>query len=200
MATDASGITTPPVTPPGQQTGDKGGKTYTEDEVTERLRGQGKALKDAQEELDKLKAAEAERAKAAEEASRKKLEDDGKLQELIEAERKRAAELEGYKTRWEEHQQKETARLEALVAENKKRKKALSEEDQALVPDDMSPDSAAEQITRLEIRAGQKGRAVEVRGTSGRGKPGSSDVDPMESGKQMGEDWVLGKKKKDDSK
>jgi hypothetical protein len=198
MATDASGITTPPVTPPGQQTGDKGGKTYTEEEVTERMRGQGKAMKELQEELDRLKAAEADRSKAAEEASRKKLEEDGKLQELIEAERKRAAELEGYKTRWEEHQQKETARLEALAAENKKRSKELPESLRELVPEGLDPDATAKHIAKLEALG--TGKAVEVRGTSGRGTPGSSNVDPIESGKQMGEDWVLGKKKKDDSK
>lgn len=129
---------------PGTQPGDQGvtPRTYTEEEVMAKLRGQGKALEETKAELEKLRADAEAAAKAKEEA------------ELSAQERlaKREAELAERDAKLAEYQAREQARVDAIKADNKKRLAALPEEHRP--PEVADPEAMAQVLTYAEQRAG----------------------------------------------
>jgi hypothetical protein len=179
--TDTTQTTTPdPEAGSGNNKPDSGsddkGKTFTQEEVERKLRGQGKKLQEA---LDKLSKIEEEK----EAAERKRLEDEGKWKEIAEratAEAKAgsaaAAKLQAY----------EAQRMEAL----QKRAKALPADQRKLIVDGLNLDQLESLLPMLEKQA--QGVTVNVHGGGGRG--GNDPVNAVEQAKKAGSDWIHGKK------
>jgi len=157
------------------QTDDSGGdqqvKTYTEEEVERRLRGQGKEIERLKADAAKRDAADAKRKAAEDEAERKRLADAGEHKALYEQALVRIASLEGEvsarERRLQEFTERETRRLEAVADANKKALRALPEELRSLVPESLGPDEQSAQIARLAALSG-KPQMVDVNSSSGR--------------------------------
>ncbi len=148
---------TPAVPPPANTTGDNGVRTYTEDEVKERLRGQGKELERLKAQVEAQQQAEAQRQAEAEAAERDRLAKQGEFKTLAE---QAATERDEYKTRYEALAKAETKRLEGMAAANKTRLEALPEHLQALVPPGLDAYAAAEQISKIEALNGVQSPAT----------------------------------------
>lgn len=177
--TDASGSGTPPV-----KEGEKP-RVYTQEEVEAKLRGQGKKLAEMEARLKAVDEDRAKRKEADTAAKRKAAEESGQYKELLTVAEQRAAELEAKLMAATE---KETARLEAVDADNDKRRKTLPKALVDLIPDGLDPDAVARQIERLEKLKGEK--VVAVHGGGGRsGEP----VDHLASGLAAVNDKLFGK-------
>lgn len=190
MPTDEGAEVIKPDPSTGDSADDNDGKTYTREEMKEfaeaKLRGQGKALAEAQAKLDALTAEQDKAKKKAEEAKRKKMEADGDVKGQLELERaekaKLAEDLEKYKGQVNSFQEREMARLEVLKADNEKRLKALPKNLRELATDD-DQDRMAARLSRAETLAGS-GSPVEVRGGAGRGGGGGSTYEDRAAKRQ----------------
>lgn len=182
--TNDDGNATPPDSSTGNHADDTGGKTYTQAELDEilhsKLRGQGKRLSEYEAKLASYEAEQAKAKQKAEEAKRKQMEKDGDLKGQLELERAEKAKLEQLLAekdgKLSSFKDRETARLEALCADNARRLKGLPKTLHDLAQDD-DPDKMAVRLSRAEALAGG-GDAVSVRGGGGRG---GATVDPLQA-------------------
>lgn len=144
----------PPDTPPVDIDGDKG-KTYTEDELQQKLRGSGTRIKSVEAERDALQAKIAEYSKLRDDEDRKKLEEKGEYQKLREQDEatikaKDEALLAARKIITDREAADKT-KADALKAKNDERIEALSEEQLKLIPVDLlSPEAMAVHISEVE--------------------------------------------------
>jgi hypothetical protein len=187
--------TLPPGSLPGEGNSDRDVETLTitkrelDELIGKKLKGSGKELKRANEELAVLKKAAEEREAADEAARRKKLEEDGQKDELLKLERDEKAkisdELEVLKKR-------EAERQEKIAARNKGRIKNLPDGVKDLVPEQLSGDDLSDYLDRLESKIVNK--TIPVAGFGG-ARANGAPVDPMERAKQAGHDFLFGQKK-----
>ena len=162
--------------------GDSKPRMYTEDEVQARLRGQGNELKKLKEKISQFET-------AAEERSRKKLEEEGKFKELLRT-------TEGnYKTLEEKYNslvEKENNRVKAVAKSNKARLESLPDEYKELVPEGLEPDAVRDHIGKLEALTVKSTKVVAVNGgppKNGAGNDGGSDA------AAKGKAWIFGGEK-----
>lgn len=171
--TDSSSVTEPD---------EKAPRTYTKDEVEAKLRGQGKKLAEYEAKLKLIADADEKRKASEKEAKRKTAEEQGQYKELLTVAEQRAAELEA---KLASHLERETTRLEAVTAENEKRRKGLPKALADLIPDGLDADAVARQIDRLERLKGDK--SVAVHGGGGRS---AEPVDPMDAAVKLMNDRI----------
>jgi len=164
--TDTTGTPPAPAAPPpAEPQGDNGaGKTYTQAEVDQMLRGSGSALKKAQEQAAALTAAEAERTAASEAAERERLAKQGEFKTLATQAEARAVEAE---QKLAAANLRETERLEAVAKTNKADIAELPEEYRGLA-DGLTGDALTAQVAKLKKLAGVQS-AVPVHGGAPRG-------------------------------
>jgi hypothetical protein len=176
---------------PANQADDKVVKTFTADEVDQKLRGSGKVIESLKAELETLKKAEEDRKQKASIEKKKRLEEAGKFKELHEAAEAKIKDLEGQLGGLT---QKETARLEALAEQNEARKKALPKDLRDLVMPGLTPDQLADQLNRLEaVKAKQ---TINVHGGPPRaGKPATPE-DFAADIEKKGHEFIFGEKGK----
>lgn len=178
----------PPDPSTGDSTDDKGGRTYTQEELDRKLRGQGKALEEMKAKLAAYEADKEKAKKKADEAKRKKMEEEGDLKGLLSEREKRIADLENALSQKDSaisgFQEKEMARLEALKDDNQKRLKALPKALHDLVVDD-DPDKMAMRLSRVEKLRAEDGQTINVRGRGGRGNENVEPDDPVQASYDM---------------
>lgn len=179
--------------------------TFTKDEldklISGKLRGSGRALKEAQEKLAILEKTIAERDASEEEARRKKLERDGEIAKLLEIERnEKLSALEKYQAAQklvDEANERESKRLDALNEKNKSRIKTLPKELQDLVPSQLSGDDLCDFLSKLESKVVNK--TIPVAGFGGV-RVNDEPENQFERAKRIGHEFLFGKKDKGNRK
>lgn len=183
-----------PDTSDGKDKDDKPEKTYTEDQVQAKLRGQGKQLEELNAKLAKLDEAEVKRKETADKAKREKLVTDGKTTELLAMEMKAKTDLEASlkerDDKIERMQQRETERLETVAKDVKARLKALPENLRDLVPSGLDVEGQAAQLVKLEAMNGTSS-TVNVAGGPARSGNHQNLKDKTD---QLGKDFIFKKK------
>ncbi len=130
-------------------------RTYSQDDVDRKLRGQGTQLKKAQA---KIKAFED--ARQADE--KRKLEEQGRWQEIAKG---HEVELGDLKSKVEQYEKAEVERVEKVTAKVKARFNKLPKDLQELVPKMIDPDEALDHIAKLEKLI--QSPKVQIHGSSG---------------------------------
>lgn len=150
-------------TPTDEPKGDNG-RTYTQEDVDRKLRGQGKKLKEYEEKILAYESAESEK-------KRKAMEEQGQYKELL---AKAESENKALHEKLIAHTERETKRLETLALENKRRADALPEQARLLIVDGLDPDKEAIQLSKLESIF-SKATIHNIDGTSGRNQTKSKE-------------------------
>lgn len=168
--------------PPATQKGDNGvpkPKTYTEEEVEARFRGQGKKLSELEAELAKYRQADEERKQS-----------ERTVGERLLAEQERGKQLEAEVKSLRE---REETRLATLTKANEKRLEALPKELRPPVAG-LDPDRVADILAHMESVASTK--TVDIHGGAGRGAPADPERDHAERLAKAGHAFVFGSKEK----
>jgi hypothetical protein len=197
-----------PAANPGTPAGNPGGQgdgqpqTFTRDQVEEKLRGQGKALKEALAQLEAERAQRAELEAAQRAAADSALAEQGKFKELFE---KTEAEKKALEEQHNALVARETARVEALTKANKERRKALPDPLTDLIPSGLSPDAEAEHLVKLEKHLADLEKAAGTAPgngafSSGVRPPGQSQTEEqrLEALRKRAADAQLGRKPSND--
>lgn len=154
-----------------------------------RLRGSGKELKKAQEIISAFEKEKADREAAAEEARRKKMAEDGEKDQLLQLERDEKTKIQ---EQLDAMNAKEASRISRLDEKNKSRIGALPEELRDLAPPGLTPDDLSDFLDRLESKI--VNTKIPVAGIGG-ARMNGAPLDPMERAKQIGHNFLFGKRK-----
>jgi hypothetical protein len=179
----------------GNQNSDSGAETVTMTKaelnmiIEGRLKGSGKELKKARDMIALHEKEKSERAAADENARRKKLEEDGQKDELLRLERDEKSKLSDEINQLKE---RELARVEKIDQKNKDRIGKLPKDLKDLVPVQLSADDLSDYLDRLESKIVD--RRIPVAGFGGVRMNGAP-IDPLERAKQVGHDFLFGRKK-----
>jgi hypothetical protein len=179
----------------GNQNSDSGAETVTMTKaelntiIEGRLKGSGKELKKAHDMIALYEKEKSERAAADENARRKKLEEDGQKDELLRLERDEKSKLSNEINQLKE---RELARVEKIDQKNKDRIGKLPKDLKDLVPVQLSADDLSDYLDRLESKIVD--RRIPVAGFGGV-RINGAPIDPLERAKQVGHDFLFGRKK-----
>ena len=154
-----------------------------------RLRGSGKELKKAHEIISAFEKEKADREAAAEEARRKKMAEDGEKDQLLQLERDEKTKIQ---EQLDAMNAKEASRISRLDEKNKSRIGALPEELRDLAPPGLTPDDLSDFLDRLESKI--VNTKIPVAGVGG-ARMNGAPLDPMERAKQIGHNFLFGKRK-----